>query len=329
MALVSVVIPTLRRPKLVLRAINSVLDQTHKDIEVIVVVDGPDPDTEVSVGSVVDTRLRVIVNPMSLGAGGARNVGVDCARGEWIAFLDDDDEWLPQKLERQIAFACSCGPALVTCLSLVVTQTATYVWPQVIYDNFVPLDEYLFDRRSLFLGSSFIQTSSYLLPRRLLDKIRFKLPAELFNTAHDDWDFVLRLSKESGIRIETVPEVLVVHYTEEHRESLSKNGRWAASLNWLDSIRPIITPRAYSGFCLVVVGSQAAIEGAYPAFPKLLYLAFRLGRPTHRHIMLFLGLWLIPQALRRRLRALYHGQSSTIILAGRQPAPPPAPDSCR
>src|ERR1700733_9616391 len=214
--LVSVIIPTLNRPKLLLRAIDSVLRQTHREIEIIVVVDRPDPDTVSAVRSVDDPRLQLIVNPYSMTAAGARNAGADHATGEWIAFLDDDDEWLPNKLERQIAFASGQAPALVSCLSRVVTPTATYISPQVIYDNSTPLDEYLFDRRSPFRGPGFIQTSSYLLPRQLLDKVRFDV-----ESPHDDWGFLLRLSKLIGARIETVPEVLVVLYFEEQRPSLT------------------------------------------------------------------------------------------------------------
>src|SRR5271155_2248998 len=167
--LVSVVIPTLHRPKLLLRAIDSVLRQTHQEIEIIVVVDRPDPDTASAVQSVNDPRLQVVVNPHLLTAAGARNAGVDHATGDWVAFLDDDDEWLPNKLERQIVFASGRAPALVSCLSRLVTPTATYVWPQVIYDNFAPIDEYLFDRCSLFKAPGFIQTSSYMLPRQLFN----------------------------------------------------------------------------------------------------------------------------------------------------------------
>jgi glycosyltransferase involved in cell wall biosynthesis len=301
MPLVSVVIPTRHRPKLVLRAIRSVLNQTYREIEVIVVVDGPDAATVATVRSVEDPRLQLIVNPRSLTAAGARNVGADRATGDWIAFLDDDDEWLPNKLERQMAFAHEA--TLVSCLSRVVTPLATYVWPRAVYDNSVPLDEYLFDRRSFFLGSSFIQTSSYLLPRRLFDRVRFNV-----ESPHDDWEFILRLSKETGARIETVPEVLVTLYFEEERSSLSSSGTWSASFRWIESIRPIITPRAYSGFCLGVVGSRAAKEGAYAAFPDLLQTAFRRGAPTLWQVTFYLAFWLAPQRTRRRLRALLRGQ---------------------
>jgi glycosyltransferase involved in cell wall biosynthesis len=301
---VSVVIPTLHRPKLVMRAIASVLEQTHKDIEIIVVVDGPDEETITVVRSMHDPRLHVVVNPRSLTAAGARNVGADYATGDWIAFLDDDDEWLSNKLERQIAFASSRGPALVSCLSRVVTPIATYVCPRVIYNNSTPVDEYLFDHRSLFMGSSFIQTSSYFLPRRLFDKIRFNV-----ESPHEDWDFILRLSKQAGARIETVPEVLVVLYFEEQRPSLASSTTWSASLSWIESVRSIITPRAYSGFCLGVAGCLAADAGAYEAFTKLLYRAVRSGSPRPWHVMRFLALWLIPRWLRRHLRGIFIGRS--------------------
>ena len=111
----------------------------------------PDEATVTAVQSVEDPRLQLVVNPRSLTAAGARNAGADRATGDWIAFLDDDDEWLPNKLQNQMAFASRT--TLVSCLSRVVTPLATYVWPRAVYDNSIPLDEYLFDRRSLFLVS--------------------------------------------------------------------------------------------------------------------------------------------------------------------------------
>jgi len=296
---VSVVIPTCRRPTLLLRALASVFAQTYQHYEVIVVVDGPDQETLAALSVIRDARLRVFVNPRSLSAAGARNRGVKHARGHWIAFLDDDDEWLPQKLERQMACALSSGPALVTALSRVVTPVATYVWPGTVFDNVLPIDEYLFDRQALFAGESFIQTSSYVLPRAAYQGCPFRS-----DTPHDDWDFLLRLCKQRGMRVETVPEVLVQVHCEGPRLSLSQHDSWVASLYWLDSIRSLITPRAYSGFCLGVVGPRAANEHAYSAFFLLLLKALRNGAPRPRQVLVFLSFWAMPQGLRRRLRAL-------------------------
>jgi glycosyltransferase involved in cell wall biosynthesis len=299
---VSVIIPTVRRPTLLLRALRSVFIQTYSNIEVIVVVDGPDEDTVTVLGTVSDPRIRVIVNSESRTAAGARNVGVAHATGEWVAFLDDDDEWSPDKLEKQIAFASSHKSALITCLSKVVTPFATYVWPEVIYDNSQPLDEYMFDRRNAFAGWAYFQTSSFLIPRALFVQSPFPVPSH-----HDDWEFILRLSKEFSIKVETVPEVLVTTHVEEQRRSLSSSGTWIASLLWLDNIKPILTPRAYSGFCLGVVGPRAAHDRAFAAFVPLLYRAFKNGSPRLWHIMAFVAFWTLPQDVRRRLRGLLRG----------------------
>jgi glycosyltransferase involved in cell wall biosynthesis len=306
MPLVSVVIPTLRRPKLLLRALSSVFNQTHSDIEVIVVVDGPDPDTMAVLQSTSDARLRVIVNPKSLTAAGARNVGAASANGAWIAFLDDDDEWLPHKLERQLAHAVGRGPVLVTCLSRVVTSSSTDVIPDLVYDNRIPIDEYLFDRRSLLSRGGFIQTSSYLISRDLFNNAPFRL-----NNPHDDWDFILTLSKRLRVQIETVPEVLAIIYVEEGRPSLSSSGTWKTSLAWIDSIKPIITRRGYSGFCLSVVGPRAAKARAYAIFFLLLYRAYRYGSPRPWQILAFVSLWLFPERVRRQIR---------VFLGSRAPA---------
>jgi glycosyltransferase involved in cell wall biosynthesis len=296
-SLVSVIVPTLHRPTLLMRALASVFRQTWRELEIIVVVDGPDPDTIAVLQTIDDLRLRVIVNPRSLTAAGARNAGMDHAKGEWIAFLDDDDEWWPEKLAKQVAYAADRGPVLVTCLSRVVTQGTSFTCPHVIYDNLHPIDEYLFDRRSPFAGHGFIQTSTYLLPRALGRGLRFRT-----DTPHDDWDYLLRLSKLEAVRVETVPEILVTLYNEHNRPSLSKSGTWSASLQWAEQMRPILTPRAYAGLCLGVVAPRAAKERAYRAAAPLLYHAFKYGSPRLWRVAAFLGEWLTPPRVLGRLR---------------------------
>ena len=250
----------------------------------------------------------MIINPRSLTAAGARNVGVASAKGEWIAFLDDDDEWLPHKLERQLGLAIAAGgPTLVTCLSRVVSPDSTDIVPHLIYNNCMPLDEYLFDRASLLSRPGFVQTSSYLIPRDLFISAPFKT-----DNPHDDWDFILTLSKRRGVRIETVPEVLAIIHANEGQPSLSHAGTWRASLDWVDSIRPIMTRRAYSGFCLGVVGPRAARERGCAAFFIVLYRAFRYGSPHLWQIWSFISLWLLPPSARRQLRRFLRGRKPAL-----------------
>lgn len=107
--LVSVVIATYRRAALVPRAIRSVLDQTVASLEVIVVDDASPDDTERAVNAIDDARIRYIRHELNRGLPASRNTGMRLARGEFIAFLDDDDEWFPTKIETQVALCIDSG----------------------------------------------------------------------------------------------------------------------------------------------------------------------------------------------------------------------------
>ncbi len=111
--------PTRNRAGFVHRAIRSVLAQSESRLELIVVDDASSDDTQEVIAqySCADLRVKSIRNSISAGGGGARNIGIGAGTGQWVAFIDDDDEWLPNKLERQLALlarspgavASSCG----------------------------------------------------------------------------------------------------------------------------------------------------------------------------------------------------------------------------
>jgi glycosyltransferase involved in cell wall biosynthesis len=98
----SVIISTYNRAALLPTAITSVLQQTFQDFEIIVVDDASQDETPAVVADFQDHRIRYIRHERNAGAAGARNTGVTNATGEYIAFLDDDDEWLPEKLALQV-----------------------------------------------------------------------------------------------------------------------------------------------------------------------------------------------------------------------------------
>jgi glycosyltransferase involved in cell wall biosynthesis len=102
---VSVVIPTRDRRHLLLRAVRSVLAQLHVGLEVLVVDDGSTDRTGEAVVSLDDPRIRMLRHRSSRGVATARNAGVEAAEGTWIALLDDDDLWAPDKLARQVTAA--------------------------------------------------------------------------------------------------------------------------------------------------------------------------------------------------------------------------------
>lgn len=298
--LVSVIIPTTRRPDLVQRALQSVFSQTHSNLEIIVVVDGPNPETMEVLARLPEPRLKIIQNDTPVGAGAARNRGAASASGAWLAFLDDDDAWVPEKIERQIQVAEGPGGwSLVSCSCRVFTPEGTYIWPRQLFDGSIPVDEYLFDRRTFFRGETTFATPSILVSKSLFDQTGFGTSRQ-----NEDTTLLLRVTKQANGRIIMLRDPLVILYQEEQRESLGSTYSWREMLVWLDEMDSLITKRAYSGFCLIYLGSQAARHRDYSAFFILLSRSFRRGKPRPIHVVTFLLFWILPIGYRRRIRAL-------------------------
>lgn len=116
---VSVIIPTYNRSRYVTQAIDSILTQTYKDYEIVVVDDGSTDNTREVLEPYMD-KIRYIYQE-NTGVSAARNLGIREAKGEWIAFLDSDDRWMPRKLERQMRLVNSNG--VNVCFTNVIWQS--------------------------------------------------------------------------------------------------------------------------------------------------------------------------------------------------------------
>lgn len=134
MELVSAVVSTYNRPvEIVLRAVKSIKQQTYENIEIIVVNDCPtNLELVQELGSrleALDNRIQYIVHETNRGACAARNTGLAKAKGKYIAFLDDDDEWMPDKIEKQVS-EMSDGIGLVYCDSIRIYGDKTFAYRQ-------------------------------------------------------------------------------------------------------------------------------------------------------------------------------------------------------
>jgi glycosyltransferase involved in cell wall biosynthesis len=101
--IVSVIIPTYNREKLILKALNSIFAQTFQGFEVIIVDDASTDNTEKIIHDLQNEKIRYIKLERNGGQCIARNIGIKAAKGNYIAFLDSDDEWMPGKLEKQLS----------------------------------------------------------------------------------------------------------------------------------------------------------------------------------------------------------------------------------
>jgi glycosyltransferase involved in cell wall biosynthesis len=114
--LVSVILPTYNRAHLLERTLESVFEQTYRELELIVVDDGSTDDTPAMLEKTTDSRLRVLRLDANRGAALARNEGIAIARGELFAFIDSDDVWYADKLERQIAALAAASDQVGLCV---------------------------------------------------------------------------------------------------------------------------------------------------------------------------------------------------------------------
>jgi glycosyltransferase involved in cell wall biosynthesis len=298
--LVSAVIPTRNRPDLVVRAVRRALDQTYANLEVIVVIDGPDAATEAALHAIGDLRLTVIALAQNAGGSEARNIGVRAARGEWVALLDDDDEWFPEKIQKQVALARASGAKLqlISSMLLVRSSLEETVWPVTFPDPSVPISEYLFCKRGLGFGGGLLQTSTLLASKELL----LNLPFQAGLRMHQDWDWVLRAGQLPDIRIDIVRECLAVWNVEAGRASISRSAEWAFSLDWARSRRALFTPRAYSYFLATECARSAAMRHASVSVMLNILRECLSGSADLNCLLFFAKVWLVPYDLRRFLR---------------------------
>jgi len=210
--LVSVVIPTYNRAAYIARAVSSVQNQTFPDLEIIVVDDGSIDNTVEIVAELasVDPRVRYVTHATNKGAQAARNTGIQAALGEWIAFLDSDDEWLLNSLELRLTEAERCNVKVV--------HSECYI-------------EYsISDQRSLF-GipplSGNIYRNLLLAPGPMFQSLLVQLSAlkqidylDEAIVSYQEWDTSIRLAKEYEFGF--VEEPTLVYYRRTS-ETISSN----------------------------------------------------------------------------------------------------------
>jgi glycosyltransferase involved in cell wall biosynthesis len=198
---VTVVIPTYNRERDIKRAVESVLSQTYRELKVIIVDDGSTDNTEQIVRSIHDTRIKYIKCETNSGPSAARNLGIQCAKGEYIAFLDSDDEWLPSKLEKQVALLRSLSDSFGICHTGAV----------FLKNGF---------NKTVFKPSP--QSSGNIYKQFVLSKISFVTPSLLFRRSciervglfdvnlwqAEDADLLLRTLKDNNLAV--IQEPLVV-----------------------------------------------------------------------------------------------------------------------
>jgi glycosyltransferase involved in cell wall biosynthesis len=201
---VSVVVPTRDRPQPLRRAVTAILGQSYPGpVECVVVFDQSDPDLPWG-DPVPARRLRLVRNQRTPGLAGARNTGVVHATGELVAFCDDDDEWLPGKLERQVAALAGRPDAAVATTGIVVRYGDRSV------TRLAPTPE-VTHRQLLRSRMTELHPSTYLVRRAdLLDGIGL-VDEHIPGSFAEDYEWLLRAARRAPVLAVQEP-LVVVHW---------------------------------------------------------------------------------------------------------------------
>lgn len=212
---VSIVIPTYNRAYCINRAIESVLAQTYRDFEIIVVDDGSTDNTYEVIQGFKDERIKYIKHSHNKSESAARNTGIKNSLCEYIAFQDSDDEWLPEKLERQMMMAEEAGDEVGVIYSQyrrVLEDGRDFIIP---HDGIPMVDG---DIQKMLLESCIVGMPTTIVRRNCFERVG------LFDESIHcctDWDMWLRISGD--YKFAYLPEVQVISYVQGDSLSAENN----------------------------------------------------------------------------------------------------------
>jgi glycosyltransferase involved in cell wall biosynthesis len=280
--LVSAIIPTRNRPATLYPAVQSALNQSYTNMEVVVVVDGPDRATVEMLEALHESRLQIVELPENVGGSEARNIGARSAKGEWIALLDDDDEWLPRKIEEQMAMVAIEGhenPLVSSYYYFRSSGKADLVKPRRQPRAKEDAAGYIFEPHCA------LNTSTYLCRRDLF----LSVPFEKGLPCLQDFDWHLRVMNRTDVKLIVVPKPLSVYNDPSGRGTITGKVKWQFALQFANSHRALMSRRTYSRFIVKCCVRLAVRQKAgFRVILRIFAEMFRHGSPNLETVGMFM-----------------------------------------
>ena len=270
---VSVVIPTVGRPSLN-RAVQSVLAQSEPVAEVIIVA-----DTDRPVSYPPDDRITLLRNDSARGPAVSRRRGIDAARGSVIALLDDDDEWHPDKLKRQLVAVADAGPHWVaSCrMAAVGPGERRRVWPRRLIAPREPLGDYLFRFTGLRQGGRALQTSTLCFPAEVARAVPWDAHV---GAVHDEPSWLLGVARTfPDLQVIQLPEVLSTYNVAAASVSRHTEDITERYIDWGLLYLEGESARVRGDYLCSSPVSAAVAAGSLPGIGRAVRASIRHGRP--------------------------------------------------
>ena len=213
--MISVIIPTFNREKIISKSIKSVLNQTFKNIEVLIIDDGSTDKTKEEIEKFQDSRIRYIKLKENKGGANARNVGIKIAKGQYISFQDSDDIFYPNKLEKQLNNLVNSKSNLDFCkINVIFNDSYRYFVPSKIREKRIENGNFF---QELVCYGNYISTQAILVKKLLIKKYMFDPNMPRLQ----DYDIILRMVPK--VKISYTKEVLVDLHIQNDSLQLSSN----------------------------------------------------------------------------------------------------------
>ena len=280
--IITTIIPNYNRASTILSAVDSVLSQTYDKIEVIVVDDCSTDNSVEILDGIRDERLKVIQLNDNKGACVARNVGVNNARGDYIAFLDSDDTWHKDKLEKQILFLKNSEyDSVASAYNYHSLNGKCKIRPKENAQNQRLMPSFLAER-------NVVTTGTILAKKKCFNSIKFDERL----SRYQDWDLALQLSKMYKMGFQNVPLLEMYeqknsitnttsyekkYYSlcliyKKHRDLYRKNSKAESQMLWSLGMYSLLSNNSYLEYV-----SEAIEHPDTPLYRKAIYLLLSIG----------------------------------------------------
>ena len=238
--MISIIIPYFKNANEIKRSLVGVLKQTYQNFEIIIVNDAS-ADWEMGlqiINSFSDNRITTISHTNNQNGAAARNTGIKAAKGEYIAFLDADDEWLPAHLEDSLNKIKNENADISYCQAKVLSNSGVSVMPNEGIFVSQNISDYLFVQGAVMFTPTLVVRTTLAKQVFFNEKLR----------RHQDYDFLLRCeANQAKISFVNKPNV-IVHW--ENNNPDAKGGTWDFSLQFALDYKKYFTSKAYSRFIL-------------------------------------------------------------------------------
>lgn len=284
--LVSIIVPTFNREKLIIRALESIFTQTYPNIEIIIVDDNSSDNTESVVKELNRKNIKYFKHLKNTGGGGARNTGILNATGDFLTFLDSDDEYINKKIETQINYFLNskCDDKTILFAPVIMNDGKhSVIIPEYRKINNLNIVDYIFVEEGL------IQTNTIFLKSDFAKKVLFD------NTLrkHQDYDFVLRASKLDA-KFEMTEQPLTIWYTDYRADRMGRKSEYEYSYGWLQKNKSSFSTQAYAKFIVRDILGQVQIKKfSWKAFAFLTEMFLKNELPLKQYILNSVKLFII------------------------------------